>query len=401
MLSKMKSKNLQLLLFFILVPLNLFSQTDYRKFHFESIVADTHNDVLMRAVEGEDLSGRTTKGHSDLIRFKEGGVDVQFFSVWVAPSFLNVNGKDHSYKRATAMIDSLNSLIKRNPQKIGLALNFNDVQKLINQKKLAALIGVEGGYPILDNINYLDTLFNKGMRYMTLTWNLNTPWATSAREESRIDTVLQFKGLNEKGKEIVKRMNQLGIIIDISHVGQKTVDDVLSLTTKPVIASHSCVYKLTPAFRNLKDYQLKNIAKNNGVVFINFYAGFIDSTFRPKSDSIARFHKAAIDSLKTLPLHPDDITLAIEKYLSPFIEPIRPPLSKLVDHFDYIAKLVGVDHVGIGSDFDGVEALPQEMDDVTFLPNLTRELFLRGYSKNDVSKILGGNFMRVLKANTN
>ncbi|MDA0987049.1 MAG: dipeptidase [Bacteroidetes bacterium] len=396
----MKSKNLIFLLFLFLNCQCLFSQFDYKKFHHDSFVADTHNDVLLRMMEGENLSIKTTKGHSDLIRFKDGGVDAQFFSVWVAPSFLNVNGVDESFNRASAMIDSLNSLIKNNPDKIGLAKNYKDVLKLNKQNKLAALIGVEGGYPILDNIDFVDTLYSKGMRYMTLTWNLNTPWATSAREESRTDTVLQFKGLTEKGKQIVSRMNRLGIIVDVSHIGPQTLEDVLQISTKPVIASHSCVYNITPAFRNLKDDQLKAIAKNSGVVFINFYAAFIDSTFHIKADSISQFYKPSIDSIKNLKLHPDDESLAVETFLSPHYEPIRPELSQLVDHFEYIIKLIGVDHVGIGSDFDGVTALPKEMDDVTFLPNLTRELFKRGYSKKDVKKILGENFLRVLKANS-
>lgn len=368
---------------------------DHISLHKKALVADTHNDVLLRAMRGEDLSVRTTEGHSDVVRLKEGGVDVQIFSVWCGSEF----GAGRAYRRAVEMIDTLNAIAGRSPRLMTMTPTYGAVQKALKQDKIAALIGVEGGHMIEDSLSYLEDLAKRGMNYMTLTWNNSTSWATSAADETEKGDSLAFKGLTDFGKQVVRRMNALGVMVDLSHTGERTFWDALAVTTKPVMVSHSSVYAICPSRRNLKDDQIKAVAKNNGVICINFYSGFIDSSYHHKVDQIRMDHRPLIDSIKAANTDYWKNELAIDSALSPFYREAQPPLSLLVDHIDYIAKLVGPDYVGIGSDFDGVESLPKEMDDVTYLPNITRELLKRGYSERDVRKILGENVMRVMKAN--
>lgn len=368
---------------------------DHKKLHRQSIVADTHNDVLLRAMEGEDLSVRTTKGHSDIARLIEGGVDVQFFSVWCGTEY----GSGTAYRRANDMIDSLEMIVQRSNGKAVMPRRFNDVERELKKGKLIALIGVEGGHMIEDSIKNLEALAARGMNYMTLTWNNSTSWATSAADETEKGDSLAFKGLTDFGRNVVIRMNELGVIIDLSHVGERTFWDALAVVKKPVLVSHSSVYAICPSRRNLKDDQIKAVAKNNGVICINFYSGFLDSTFHKKVDGIRKGNQLMVDSIKKTNADYWKAEMLIDSALSLQYMDIRPPLSVLIDHIDYVAKLAGADHVGIGSDFDGVESLPKGMDDVTFLPNITLELRKRGYSDKDIRKILGGNVMRVMKAN--
>ncbi len=369
--------------------------TDYKKVHRQAIVIDTHNDVLLRALKGEDLSIRTTEGHSDIVRLEEGGIDVQIFSVWCGGDF----GKGRAFNRAIEMIDTLNSIVHRSSGKIAFAKTYKDIEKILRHKKMVALIGVEGGHMIEDSLFYLDSLAKRGMNYLTLTWNNSPSWATSAADENEKKDSLPFIGLTEFGKQIIQRLNKLGVMVDLSHVGEQTFWDAINTTKKPVIVSHSSVYAICPNRRNLKDEQIKAVAKNKGVVCVNFYSGFIDSNFSVRVKEIKKNNIRLVDSIKQMNLDGWKADLLIDSALAPQYNEVRPPLSKLVDHIDYIAKLVGPEFVGIGSDFDGVNSLPQDMDNVTFLPNITRELLKRGYKEKDVKKILGGNVMRVLKAN--
>ncbi len=368
---------------------------DYKKIHREAIVVDTHNDVLLRALNGEELSKRTTQGHSDIIRLREGGVDVQIFSIWCGGDY----GNGRAFHRAVQMIDTLNAIVERSADKAVFARNFKDMQTILKQKKMVVLIGVEGGHMIEDSLAFLDSLAKRGMNYLTLTWNNSTSWATSAADETEKGDSLSFKGLTEFGKKVVHRLNELGVMVDLSHVGERTFWDAISIVNKPVIVSHSSVYALCPGRRNVKDDQIKAVAKNKGVICVNFYSGFIDSSFSTHVKEIRNKFMPVVDSIKKA--NPDfwKGEMLIDSVLAPFYAEARPPLSKLIDHIDYIAKLVGTDYVGIGSDFDGIESLPLELDDVTFLPNITKELVKRGYKEKDIKKILGGNVMRVLKAN--
>ncbi len=386
---------MKVIAFVLLVGVSILLPSDHEKLHRASIVVDGHNDVLLRAMKGEDLAVRTTEGHSDILRLKEGGVDVQFFSVWCGSDF----GHGRAFKRAVEMIDTLNAIVERSKRLIGFAGTYTELQSLLKQNRMAALIGVEGGHMIEDSLSYLDSLARRGMNYLTLTWNNSTSWATSAADETEKGDSLRFKGLTEFGKKVVRRLNDLNVIVDLSHVGERTFWDALAVTKKPVIVSHSSVYAICPSRRNLKDDQIKAIAKNNGVICVNFYSGFIDSMYSTRVKGIRKAHAGIVDSIQ----HSNDdhwnAEMAIDSALASYYYEARPTLAQLVDHIDYIAKLVGPEFVGLGSDFDGVESLPQEMDDATFLPNITKELVRRGYSEEAVRKILGGNVMRVMKAN--
>lgn len=376
------------------VPL-LASSQDYKKLHFNAIVIDTHNDIPSTAIEkgvsfDQNLQSKT---HSDLQRMAAGGVDAQFFSIWCD------GYKENPYAWANREIDTVLAWTSRNPEKMMQAFTANDIKRAVAQKKLAVLLGVEGGHMIENDLNKLDALHKRGVRYMTITWNNSTSWATSALDETTKADSLKHKGLTDFGKQVIKRMNELGMLVDLSHVGEQTFWNAINTTTKPVLVSHSCVFSICPHRRNLKDEQIKAIGKNGGVIHLNFYSGFIDSSFDSRTETFNNNHKAERDSL--LKQNPEpyfaDVFL-FEKYPEE-VRSLRPPLSALINHLDHIVKLIGVDHVGLGSDFDGVNSLPQQLDDITTMPLITKELLARGYTKKDIRKILGGNFLRVFTAN--
>jgi membrane dipeptidase len=370
----------------------------YQELHEKAIVVDTHNDVLSTATMngmdiGTDLTGKT---HSDLARFKKGGVDVQVFSIFCDDHY----GVGSAFRYAHQEIDSLYAIARRNPDKMQIVTDPSGLEQAVKHHKLAAMMGVEGGHMIEDRMDYLDSFYRLGVRYMTLTWNNSTPWATSAMEEtSKAFTVTPY-GLTEEGKAIVKRMNELGMIVDLSHVGEKTFWDAIHTTTKPVICSHSSVYALCPVFRNLKDDQIKAIGVNGGVIQVNFYSGFLDSNYATRMSRFLLRHKAEMDSLTVAKAPQYEINEYLSKKYPQESDSLRAPLSLLMDHIDYIVRLIGTDHVGLGSDFDGIESPPQQLNDVTTYPLITRELLKRGYKPADVEKMLGGNFIRVFKANS-
>ncbi len=393
--------------FTLLVLLLLFSckpsteknkRSSSRDIHFQAILVDTHNDVLLQTMEKGVVLDQNQKGvsHTDLQRLKEGGVDVQFFSVWCDGNQAN------PFEYALVEMDSLEAVANRNPDKIVLVNNAREAMNVVGDNKIAAFFGVEGGHMIEDDLSKLDTLYNRGTRYMTLTWNNSTSWATSAFDETIEGGAVNSegkKGLTVFGKQIVRRMNNLGMMVDISHIGEQTFWDVIETTNKPVIASHSSVHALCPVPRNLKDVQIKAIAKNGGVVQINFYAGFIDPNYDIKRDAFMQKHEIENDSLKNNGVNP---YLAEEILFSKYVDDVqsfRPALDQLVKHIDHVVTLVGIDYVGLGSDFDGIPLAPIGLDDVTSYPLITKALVARGYSTEEIHKILGGNLLRVLKAN--
>ncbi|MBL0306486.1 MAG: dipeptidase [Chitinophagaceae bacterium] len=368
----------------------------YKKLHFNAILVDTHNDIPSTAIEkglsfDMDLGNKT---NSDLRRMKAGGVDVQLFSIWCD------GNQQNPFAWANREMDTVMAWTNRNPGDMMQAFSPKEIHTAVKEKKLAVMFGVEGGHMIENDLNKLVALHNRGVKYMTLTWNNSTDWATSALDETTKGDSLKHKGLTDFGKQVVKKMNELGMLVDLSHTGEQTFRDVMNTTTKPVLVSHSCVYSICPHRRNLKDEQIKAIGKNGGVIHINFYSGFIDSAFERRSEAFTQKHKAERDSL--LKLNPEPYYMEVylfEKYPDE-VKALRPPLSAVIDHLDYIVKMIGVDHVGLGSDFDGVNSLPQQLDDVTTYPLITKELVKRGYSKKEIRKILGGNFLRVLEANS-
>jgi len=366
----------------------------YKKLHRNAILVDAHNDFPSAAIEKKvlfdtDLKGKT---HSDLNRMREGGIDVQMFSIFCGPE------QAQPYAFANREIDSVYEWTRRNPDKMMIVKTPEQLKQSLKEKKMATMMGVEGGHMIENKIEYLDKLYGRGVRYMTLTWNNSTTWATSAADETTKKDSLPHKGLTDFGRQVVKRMNELGMIIDVSHVGEQTFWDAINISTKPVIASHSCAWMLCPHRRNLKDDQIKAIGKNGGVIHLNFYAGFIDNTYEKKIKDFLQLHKAEVDSLIRLKTQPDYAQMLIAEMYKDEVKTFRPPLSLLLDHLDHIVKLIGVDHVGMGSDFDGIEASPVELNGVEDYPLITKAMLERGYNKKDIRKILGGNFLRVFAA---
>ncbi len=380
------------------------SAQSYKKLHFRSIVVDTHNDIPTTAIDkgvsfDQNLAGKT---HSDLQRMKAGGVDIQLFSIWCD----GLKVQPHAW--ANREIDTVMAWTNRNPGEMMTAFSTKEIHVAVKEKKLGVLFGLEGGHMIENSLTNLDNFYTRGVRYMTLTWNNSTDWATSALDETTslnpskggtFRDSARRKGLTDFGKQVVKRMNELGMLVDLSHVGEKTFWDAINTTTKPVLVSHSCVYNLCPHRRNLKDEQIKAVGKNGGVIHLNFFSGFVDSNYDRRTEVFNNIHKAERDSLLKQNPEPYFADVFLFSKYAKEVEAMRPPLSLLLDHLDYIVRLIGVDHVGLGSDFDGINSAPQQLDDVTAMPLITKELLKRGYSKKDIRKILGENFLRLLKAN--
>lgn len=384
---------IKLTIILTLIFANLFCQQKQLE---SMLVIDTHNDVLSRQIRnGADLAADQPTLDFDLNKATRGNLGAQVFSIWCDEMY----GKGAAFAIATREIDSLMALVNRNKKTMVFVTNSKELKRSLRQKRLAAMIGVEGGHMIEDRMDYLDSLVKRGMLYLTLTWNNSVSWATSARDEVTKKDSIAHLGLNEQGRRIVSKLNEKGVMIDLSHAGEKTFDDVLAITTKPVIASHSCAWALNPHRRNLKDHQLKAIAKNGGVVFINFYSEFVDSTYSSRRDSFILHHKLAFDSIMSSGV--DDVSALLQLFAQYPLErdAMRPSMQLLINHFDHIIKLVGIDHVGIGADYDGAELFPLQLDDVSRYPLLLAELHKAGYSRKDIRKIANGNFIRVLKAN--
>lgn len=380
----------------ILVPLfmALSIGAQAQSIHFKSVVVDTHNDAVTACIEKKVSLDQDLRGinHSDLKRFKEGGLDYQLFSIWCD------GDKKNPYAWAMREMDTIDAVAARNPDKMVVAKNWAQIQKALKEGKLVAQYGVEGGHMIEDDINRLDSFYKRGVRYMTLTWNNSPSWASSHADE-KDPKYTGPRGLTPFGKQIIQRMNKLGIIVDISHVGEATFWDAIKTTTKPVIASHSNAYSICPVTRNLKDDQIKAVGKNGGVIHLNFFSAFVDSTFQAKNMAFRRRHKAELDALLATGIQQEYAQSTIAEKYKEESDAIKPDIEALMKHLDHIVKLIGVDHVGLGSDFDGIDSAPKQLRTVVDYPEFTKALIKRGYSDTDIAKILGGNFLRVYRAN--
>ncbi len=371
------------------------SAQKYQRIHRKAVMVDTHNDLLTAVIEKKlqldtDLKGKT---HSDLNRFLQAGVDLQLFSVWCDGE------KQNPFAWANREMDTLLAVAQRNPDKLIITDNLASMETAWKQGKLVGLFGVEGGHMIENDLTKLDQLYAKGARYMTLTWNNSTSWASSAWDETMQPEKLTQKGLTPFGKQVAQRMNQLGMLVDLSHVGVQTFWDAMNTTTKPVLVSHSNCHAICPVPRNLTDEQIKAIGKNGGVIHLNFYSGFVDSSFKQKETAFLQTHARELDSLKQTGMQQEYAMSILTNKYADEVYNIRPTLDQLLNHLDHIVRLIGVDHVGMGSDFDGITSAPKELNDVTDYPLITKALLERGYSKKDIEKILGKNFLRILKAN--
>jgi membrane dipeptidase len=370
-----------------------------RAIHDSAIVVDTHADTPQRFLdEGFDIGSTdpNDKGHISLDKAKRGNLGAEFFSIWVEPE----TNQGHFAKHTFDLIDSVYEQAARHPDRMMMAFSVADIEQAHRAHKLAACMGIEGGHSIENDIRLLRDYYRLGVRYMTLSWSNTNEWADSSGDIND-PKVQHHNGLTDFGKQVVVEMNRLGMMVDISHVADKTFWDAIATTKAPVIASHSSARALTNAPRNMTDDMLKAVAKNGGVVQVNFYNGFIDENFRKAMEAQKKDADAArqkyLDDMKAA--GKDVNYIELDRIEREWLSKIpRPPLSALIDHIDHIAKIAGVDHVGLGSDFDGVSgATPQGIDSAADLPKITQALLDRGYGAEDIKKILGGNVIRVFR----
>ena len=356
----------------------------------QPIILDGHIDTPQRMLDLKtDISARLSDGHIDVPRMREGGLTAAFFSIWVDARY----ARGTAFQRALDLIGAVRALTDTN-RDVELATTAGEVRAAVARGHIAALMGVEGGHAIENSLEKLDSLYRLGVRYMTLTWNNGNDWAGSSTDRER------HGGLTSFGRQVVGRMNQLGMLVDVSHVSDATFRDVLATTTRLVIASHSSCRALAHHPRNLSDEQLRAIARNGGVVGINFYPVFLDEHFRSQYEEMRRRLKPQIDSIRAhYRGHPGESAFEVDKFVGQHAESLDvPTIDRLIDHIDHAVQVMGIDHVGLGSDFDGISVLPRPMKDATSLPELIRALGGRGYSDSDVRKVLGENFLRVLTA---
>ena len=368
-----------------------------RAIHDSAIIIDTHADTPQRFLDENFNIGSTDPndvGHISLDKARRGNLGAEFFSIWVDPE----TNQGHFAKHTFDLIDSVYEQAAKHPDRMMMAFSAADIERAHKEHKLAALMGIEGGHSIENDIRLLRDYYRLGVRYMTLTWSNTNEWADSSGD---IDDpkVAHHNGLTEFGKQVVLEMNRLGMMVDISHVSDKTFWDAIATSKAPVIASHSSARALTNAPRNMTDDMLRAVARNGGVVDVNFFSGFDDQSYWDAAKAQARDRDAAIAAYvakkraagETVNYSDED---RLEREWMAKIP--RPPLKALIDNIDHVAKVAGIDHVGLGSDFDGVSgATPQGMDSAADLPNITQALLERGYSSEDIHKILGGNVLRV------
>src|SRR5437588_7213325 len=363
--------------------------------HRRAIVIDMHADTAQRLVdENADLQTRLPDGHFDAVRAKEGGLDAQFCSIWVEPELFGGGGA-RAMKRADIQIEAVRNLAAKHPETWELATTAADVRRIAATGKMAALMGLEGGYAIDDKIENVERYYQMGVRYMSGAWSVSTSWAGSSGDE-----IGKTRGLNDFGKQVIREMNRLGMMVDVSHLSDKAFWDIVSTSMKPVIATHSGCRAIADVPRNLTDDMIVALAKTGGVINVIFYPEHIEPGYSARKKQvdaeIASEVQRASDEEKgdaaQKKIARDRVR--VQEYLKRM-----PPVyvSRIVDHIDHIVKLAGIDHVGIGSDFDGVQAVPADLRSVADLPNLTKELLKRGYSESDIDKILGGNMLRVME----
>ena len=370
-----------------------------RQIQESAIIVDTHADTPQRFLdEGYDIASTDPNdvGHISLDKAKRGNLGAEFFSIWVEPE----TNQGHFAQHTFDLIDSVYEQAARHPDRMMMVFSVADIERAHREHKLGACMGIEGGHSIENDIHLLRDYYRLGVRYMTLSWSNTNEWADSSGD---IDDpkVQHHDGLTDFGKQVVAEMNRLGMMVDISHVADKTFWDAIATTKAPVIASHSSARALVDAPRNMTDDMLRAVAKNGGVVQVNFFNGFDDENFRKAMLAQQKDQAAAIqkymDNLKAQgkPVNYVEVDRIEREWMAKIP---RPPLSALIDHIDHIAKVAGVDHVGLGSDFDGVSgATPAGIDSAADLVKITQALLDRGYSADDIKKILGGNLLRVFR----
>ena len=382
------------------VPIFMFAQSASdvpvaaraKRLHDRAIVVDTHDDTPQRLLFDKtfDIGTRNKDGHVDIPRMREGGLDALFFSIWV-PS--QVTGPP-AVKRALDLIDSVRQAVRTHPNDLMLANTAADVRRAAAEHKIAALMGMEGGHIIDDDLAVLRVYAALGVRYLTLTHFLNNNWADSSTDKPA------HNGLTAFGKDVVRELNRLGVIVDVSHVSDKTFYDVLEVTKAPVMASHSSSRAISNHPRNMTDDMMRALAKNGGVVMINYAAAFLSEEFRVASEKKSGNIVAAMAAMSKKCGGNEACTIMENERIEheAMMKGALPKAmwDKIVEHIDHAVKVAGVDHVGLGSDFDGA-TMPLGMEDVSKLPEITDALLKKGYSEPDIEKILGGNILRVME----
>ena len=365
------------------------------KIHKKAIVIDGHNDITSPMVD-EDFDLRSNSVgkfhlggdpfHTDVARLKAGGITGEFFAIYVSGSTMKTGG---AMRRAMDLIDATNREVERNPDSLTSCTTAAEIRRAKKQNKICILMGIEGGYVIEDSLYALRNFYRMGVRYMTLTHNVATNWADAHRDE-------RHGGLTEFGKDVVREMNRLGMFIDISHISVKTMNDALDVSTAPVIASHSNARAVNDHTRNVPDDVLKRVAKNGGVIMINFYPSFLDA--RTNSEENARTAKLR-DQVTAINEQFKGNQRAIDEAIRK-LEDANPiyvtPYTRIVDHIDHIKKIASIDNVGLGSDYDGVPFLPAGMNGAEDTALITYEMLRRGYSETDIRKVLGENMLRAM-----
>ncbi len=361
-----------------------------KKLHFSSIVIDTHDDTTQRLLDPRfDITVPHSDGNIDAPRMRDGGLDALFFSIWMDGKIMG----PQAVQKALDQIDAVREMVRKHPNQFLLATTANDIRAAKKEHKIAALIGVEGGHMMGNDLAVLRAYAALGVRYMTLTHMVNTEWADSSTDTSA------HNGLTDFGKHVVREMNRLGIIVDISHVADKTFYDALAVTKAPVIASHSSCRALCDTPRNMTDEMLRALAKNGGVVQINYHVGFLSQEFRNFEKAHPEMEKeirAEID--KRCGTNEACKAWSGDEVVRDYMVTGKLPKVEwtlIVAHIDHAVKIAGIDHVGLGSDFDGAN-MPIGMEDATHLPQITDALLKKGYSESDIRKILGENTLRVL-----
>jgi len=361
-----------------------------RKLHFSSIVLDTHDDTTQRFLDGKfDLGVRSGSGSIDIPRMKEGGLGAIFFSIWI-PS--KITGPE-AVNRALVQIDAVREQVRKHSNELVLATSAAEIREARKQGKIAALMGVEGGHMIHSNLGVLRSYAALGVRYMTLTHTGNTEWADASTDKA------MHNGLTDFGKDVVREMNRLGVIVDISHVSDKTFYDALEVSKAPLFASHSACRAICAAPRNMTDQMMKDLAAKGGVVQINYHVGFLSQEFRDAEKGNPELDKArSADLVKLCGDNEGCQIIEGERITREYVEQGKLPrveFGKIIEHIDHAVKVAGIEHVGLGSDFDGAN-MPYGMEDASKLPKITEALLQKGYSEDDVRKILGENTLRVM-----
>ena len=367
------------------VPVQLSEQA--LKIHQEAIVIDGHNDLpgkLRNRLDSVNLRSSCPDFHTDIPRLIEGGVDAQFLIAYVPVSYYHQGG---AAKYCLEQIELIHQMIELYPDIFQIAYTADDIKQIVREKKIASLIGVEGGHAIENSLKVLQSFYRQGARYMTLTHSDTIDWADSATDVSK------HQGLTAFGEDVIQEMNRLGMLVDISHVSKETMLDVLAISQAPIIASHSSAYALSSCTRNVPDDVLVKIKRNRGIVMVNFYADFLTQEGAALVQQYFEYERE-LESDPTLTR--EEIQKLTREWDKKQVRS-KTSVKRAVDHIEHIIKIAGIEHVGLGSDFDGFSYCPEQLEDVSKFPYITQELLNRGYAKDDIRKILGENFLRVFR----